>query len=518
MDRRGRDGRWRGFEADRSGVPALQGSLLLSLAVVAVVAVVSVVSVLAVPRAAQAAQDDQSLDGGVTENDTAWDPRSESDAVERLRSYLQIDTTNPPGNEEQAARWLAEILRDGGLEPRLLESPEGRVSLYARWRAEDGVDGPALVLMHHIDVVPAEDDWSHPPFSGRVAEGKIWGRGALDVKSLGIAQMEAILSLRREGVRLGRDVIFLAVADEETGGGQGVAWLLEAHPELFAGVEGVLNEGGNNRTLGGHVALWGVEVAQKRPFWLRITARGRGGHASGFFPASATHQLIRGLQRIVERPLHYRLTEPARLYFSALDRAMGGSGELRGFEEALVRGETSGLMPGQDVYFVDTLQVTQIETSSGPNVVAPVATARVDGRLLPDTDDQALLAEIRELVGPHLEVELVLRADPVPPSPRDHPVWRALEEALGVRAPVVPTFLPGTTDSRFFRARGIPAYGLSPFAIDGKDLRGIHGRDEAIPVDEFLRGIETLRRILVAYGGAPGLGGPGGSHAKDRVD
>lgn len=427
---------------------------------------------------------------------------SDAPPVEKLRSYLQIDTTNPPGNEGEAAEWLASMLRDEGLEPKLLTSPEGRTSLYARWRAREGVDGPALVLMHHIDVVPADDDWQHPPFSGRVVGGKIWGRGALDVKSLGIAQMEAMFSLRRSGVGLGKDIVYLAVADEEAGGGQGARWLLDAHPELFAGVEGVLNEGGNNRTLQAHVALWGVEVAQKRPFWLKLTAHGRGGHASGFHPGSALHQLIRGLDKIVERPMRYRLTEPSRIYFSALFEAMGGEGDLAGMEENFRTGEPArGLMPGQDVYFVDTLHVTQIEGSNGPNVVSPIATARIDGRLLPDTDDAALLAEIRELVGSLIEVEVVLRADPVPPSSRETPVWQALVDVLSIRAPVVPTFLTGTTDSRFFRARGIPAYGFSPFAIDAGDLQGIHGRDEAIPVAEFLRGIETLRRVLRAYGG-----------------
>lgn len=430
------------------------------------------------------------------------DAAASSVAVERLRSYLQIDTTNPPGNEAEAARWLAEILRDAGLEPRLLESPQGRTSLVARWRAHDGVDGPALVLLHHIDVVQAGGGWTVPPFSGRIDEGKIWGRGALDVKSLGIAQLEAVLSLRREGVRLQKDLVLLAVADEEAGGGQGVGWLLDAHPELFVGVEGVLNEGGNNRTLQGHVALWGVEVAQKRPLWLRVTAHGRGGHASGFHPASATHQLIRGLAKLVDRPSHYRMTEPARLYFQALaELSAGPDADVKGLTEALASDNPrAGLMPGQEVYFVDTLQVTRVETGEGSNVVAPVAWARVDGRLLPDTDDAALLAEIRQLLGSDLEVEVVLRADPVPPSPSDHAVWRALETALGVRAPVVPTFLPGTTDSRYFRARGIAAYGFSPFGIDAADLDGIHGANESIPVDEFLRGIETLRRVLVAYG------------------
>ncbi len=154
---------------------------------------------------------------------------------------------------------------------------------------------------------------------------------------------------------------------------------------------------------------------------------------------------------------------------------------------------------GLPIYFLDTIQVTQIDNGRGSNVVSPRATAAVDIRLLPDTDGDAFLAEMRELLGDEIEVEVVLDAPVTPASPQDHPLYRALEEILGVRARVVPTFIPGTTDSRFFRQRGIPAYGFSPFAINAQDSRGVHADDEAVPVDAFLRGVETMRRILRLY-------------------
>ena len=416
-----------------------------------------------------------------------------------LQEYIQIDTTNPPGNEGEAVVFLAELLEREGIASRVLRSPEGRSSLYAKLAASGDSRG-ALVLLHHIDVVAAGRDWRVEPFSGRPYEGKIWGRGALDVKGLGIAQLAAMVALKNDDSRRRRDVVFLAVADEEAGGLQGTAWLLEAHPELFVGVEGVLNEGGSNRVLNDRVIWWGIEIVQKRPLWLRVSASGRGGHASGLRPRSATHRLIASLARLVERPLEMRANDAALRYLETLARLEGErSTDLLRQLEAGVDPATLPLAPGLPVFFLDTIQVTEIDNGSGSNVISATASATVDIRLLPDTDSVAFLAEVRRLLGPEVEVEVLLEAPRAEPSPTDHRIFRALEEALTVRAPVVPSFIAGTTDSRFFRQRGIPAYGFSPFSINAEDLRGIHARDESIPVDAFLRGIETLLRVLRIY-------------------
>ncbi|MEM1206452.1 MAG: M20/M25/M40 family metallo-hydrolase [Acidobacteriota bacterium] len=432
-------------------------------------------------------------------------PGSLPEAVRWFQEYLQIDTTNPPGNERKAAEYLAAILAAEGIHARLLDSPGGRTSLYARMEAP-GSDRRAMVLVHHIDVVPAGEGWRTGPFSGRLLEGNVWGRGAIDVKGFGIAQLAAMVALRRERVPLDRDVVFLAVADEETGGREGAAWLLEAHPELFEGVEGVVNEGGNNRVINDRLVWWGVEVIQKRPLWMRVTAEGRGGHASGFHPASATHRLVQGLGRLIDRPPRFRVSDAARLYLGAVGELEGSADDL----DELFDDEgkpTRMLPPGLPVYFLDTLQVTQIDNGVGTNVVAPKAVAHLDVRLLPDTDADAFLADVRETLGPDLEVEVTLDAPMADASPQNSPVYRALERALGHRAPVVPTFLVGTTDSRYFRARGIPAYGLSPFTANPPDLRGIHAPDEYLPKVELLRGIETVRRVILAYGTVEGRSG-----------
>lgn len=425
------------------------------------------------------------------------------EAVDWLRQYIQIDTVNPPGHEDEGAGFLADLLRAEGLQPQLLTSPDGRTSLYARRPSATG-NGRAVVLMHHIDVVASGGNWQVPPFSGRIHRGRIWGRGALDVKGLGIAQLAALVKLQRQGLDPGIDVIYLAVADEEAGGKSGAGWLLTAHPELFEGVVGVLNEGGSNRVVNDRLVWWGVEVVQKRPLWLAVSTRGRGGHASGLNPGSATHQLVRALGRLADEPLRYRVSDAARLYFRGLASLDDHPQHLYYRLDEVIQedGPTIPLAPGVPTFFVDTIQVTELDNGTGSNIIAPRASARIDIRLLPDTDSDAFLARVQNILGDKVHVEVMLDAPEVPPSPMDNPVYRALEQAFGVRGPVIPTFMSGTTDSRYFRQQGIPAYGISPFALNANEQRGIHAVDESIPVDDFLRGIQMLERILWACGAA----------------
>ncbi|MDY7093332.1 MAG: M20/M25/M40 family metallo-hydrolase [Acidobacteriota bacterium] len=426
-----------------------------------------------------------------------------SEAARWLQGYLRLDTTNPPGNEFLAAGYLAGILHREGIASRLLVTPEGRTSLYARLPATvpAAERRPAVLLMHHMDVVPAGEGWSFEPFSGRLRDGYLEGRGAVDVKSLGIAHLAALVELVREGVERDRDVIFLGVADEENGGGRGTAWLLEHRPELFEQVGLVLNEGGANRHVNGRLLWWGVEVAQKRPLWLRITARGRAGHASGYHPRSAAHRLIRGLDRLLALPTEFRVTEGVRIYLRALaplhqppysdrfaniDRVIGPDGPKE------------SLYPGMAGMFLDTVQVTVLEGSERINSIPATASADVDVRLLPDTDADAFLKKVRDALGDDLSVKVLVASPPAGPSPVDHELFAVLEERLGQVAPVVPVFISGFTDSRYFRQRGIPAYGFSPFALEPQDLLGIHNVDERIRVDAFDLGVQRSNDVLRA--------------------
>src|SRR5436309_410987 len=428
-----------------------------------------------------------------------------SEAARWLQGYLRLDTTNPPGNEQRAAAYLAGILEKEGIPSRTIAAPQGRASLWARLSAPRS-GGRALLLLHHMDVVPPGPGWTVPPFSGVVRDGLLWGRGAVDDKSLGIAYLAAFVDLKRRRRPLARDVIFLAVADEESGGLEGTAWLLAHHPELFQGVEAVLGEGGRTQ-VGGKLLWWGVEVAQKRPLWLAVTASGRGGHASGLNPESANHTLIEALARLVARPLRWRVTAAARDYVHAIaplqppamrqtladiDRVITDSGP-RGF-----------LMPGMANLFVDTVQVTVIQGGERINMIPAQASARLDIRLLPDTDAQAFLADVRRTLGDACEVKVLVTSPPAPPSPASGRIWEAMRGVLGAEAPVIPTFVPGFTDSRLFRERKVPAYGLSPFVLSGEDTRGIHNPDERIPLAELDRGVARMRRILALYAAPSG--------------
>jgi acetylornithine deacetylase/succinyl-diaminopimelate desuccinylase-like protein len=424
-----------------------------------------------------------------------------SEAARWLQGYLTIDTSNPPGNEQRAAAYLAAILQKEGIPSRQIATPQGRTSLWARLGAPRS-GGRAVLLLHHMDVVAPGPGWTVPPFAGLLKNGLLWGRGAVDDKSLGVAYLAAFVEAKRRHLAQERDVVFLAVADEESGGFQGTGWLLAKHPELFQGVEAVLGEGGRTQVSGDKLLWWGVEVAQKRPLWLEVTTSGRGGHASGLNPESANHTLIQGLARLLARPPRWRVSAPARDYAHAL-APLHAQPWRRVFSEidkvVTESGPKEFLMPGMANLFLDTVQVTVLSGGERINVIPASSLARLDIRLLPDTDGEALLADVRRTLGPDCDVKVLVTAPPAAPSPASGRMYAALQSVLGREAPVVPTFVPGFTDSRFFRERRVAAYGLSPFALSGDDTRGIHNTDERIPVAELDRGVARMQRILAAY-------------------
>ncbi|MEP7011184.1 MAG: M20/M25/M40 family metallo-hydrolase [Acidobacteriota bacterium] len=424
-----------------------------------------------------------------------------SEGAAWLRDYLKIDTTNPPGHESRAVDFLAGILAREGIPTQRFADQPGRDNLWARLPANSGAPGAggAILLLHHLDVVPAGPGWQTPAFSGEIREGRLWGRGAIDDKSLGIAFLAAMIDLKRSGVKRTRDVIWLGVADEESGGGSGTAWLLTKHLELFAGVTAVIGEGGANRVAQGRLLWWGIEVAQKRPLWIEVTAEGRGGHGSGLNPWSANHDLVRGLDRLLEVSSRWRVSAPVRTYLHALAPLHNPYWRKRFLDIDRVvapDGPREMLMPGLANLFLDTAQITVLSGGDRINVIPAKASAQIDIRLLPDTDAAAYLREIKTALGPDLEVKVLLTSPPAAASPTTTPAFAAFQKTLA--GPVVPAFIAGFTDSRYFRERGIPAYGFSPFALEGPDLAGIHAADERIPLVELDRGIERTKDFLRA--------------------
>ncbi len=426
-----------------------------------------------------------------------------------LRAYLRIDTSNPPGGEAAAAAFLAELLHRERIPTKLLVSPGGRTSLYARLDGGPEASG-SLVLLHHMDVVPPGEGWSVPPFAGERLDGFIWGAGAVDDKSLGIAHVTALIELKRSGAELAHHVVLLAVADEETGGSEGTEWILERHADLFSDARAVLTEGGGNRVFDGRTQWWGIEVAQKRPLWLEIVTEGRAGHGSRLDLHTAPNKLVRALSALLEMPRKYRVTGEARMFFDALDalEPAGTPSWIGKVESAIDSGRVERILPpGQHNLFLDTAQITLLESGRQVNAIPGRARALVDVRALPDTDTAELLSRIRATLGNQARVRVILDEPASDPSPTTDPTYRCLEATLGRDAAVVPTFIAGVTDARHFRRRGIPAYGLSPFPIGAEDAQGVHGTDERLAETVFERGVTTMVDLIEACASRP-VGSP----------
>lgn len=432
---------------------------------------------------------------------------SDSEVLGWLRGYLRIDSSNPPGDETSAAAFLAAILHQEGIATETQFSHQLRPNLIARIEGSDSSLG-ALVLLHHLDVVPPGDGWTRAPFEAEVKDGHVWGRGAIDSKSLGIAHLAAFIDLARSGRTPARDVVFLATADEEAGGGQGVAFLLAEQREKLGPIAGVLTEGGANQVYEDRLVWWGIEAVQKRPLWLRLEANGRAGHGSSYNPSSASHQLIEALGRLLDIPQPMRISEAGHRFFHAV-APLHGSGYRQVFGHPSHRDAQAALDSAAAnerlhearipsiALLVDTIQVTTFDNDNRSiNAVPHRARATVDVRLLPDTDQQVFLQRAREILGDRIEIEVLLEA-PTQPVPRiDDWLFRQLEASLEDSGPVVPAFISGTTDARYFRQLGIPTYGFSPFLLTSAEYRGVHGADESIAVGKLERGVARMIAVV----------------------
>ncbi len=442
--------------------------------------------------------------------DAARDPRL-PEASRRLQQYLRIDTTNPPGNESEAVAFFADIFEREGIAYQIVTPEPGRGSILARLA---GGPAPGIVLLHHMDVVPADPRfWKHDPLSGTWENGYLNGRGALDTKGLGIMHLEAFLALARFGAPLERDVVFLATADEEAGGRLGTGWIVRNRPDLLEGVGFVLNEGGAGRTLGNRVAF-SVEVTQKVPMWLRLTAVGPAGHGSSPSTRSAATDLIEALERLRRDPFVPRIVPAVGDYFRDLAALEAAAAELADPEGLIAAPDRLAALhrtnPMLHALTRNTCAVTKLKASSKINVVAPAATAELDCRLLPDQSPRAFIRELRQrLDQPSISID-VLMSFPPAVSSTDTDLFRAIETVTARRFPgstVLPAVTAGFTDSHFFRDLGIVAYGFSPAVIPAGDQGGVHGNNERISVRNVERGWRTMLDLLETIAVAPGRRG-----------
>lgn len=362
------------------------------------------------------------------------------------------------------------------------------------------------MLTHHIDTVPAsESDWRFPPFGGERRSGYVTGRGVLDDKSLGVAHAVAMMNLVRSGAALERDVIFLAVPDEEAGGTRGMVHLEEAMPELFRNVGLVLGEGGSNVTVVDEVTWWGIEVEQKIPLWIEIVVTAKGGHGAGGGAGTAPEILLDILEdlRRMDRPAGTSQATLEYLESLASSKVERSAGVLL----AAARRpdpETLAQLPSPQRAVVETsMAVTRLAAGSedsAPNAIPSEARAMIDFRLPPAADSDAFLRSVAELVEGRGEVRVHLKGRSDSSSSRGGAAWDLIAGVLQnhAAAPVGPLVIPGTTDLRLFREKGIEAWGLSPFELNYYDGATIHAENERIRERQFHEGIDVMKDVVLA--------------------
>ena len=446
------------------------------------------------------------LGAGAPARKEAVDFRKAGDeALEHLKALVRLDTSNPPGNEVRVTAYLAEKLRAAGLEPELFESEPGRGSLIVRYRG--GGEKRPLLIMSHIDVVPVERDlWSVPPFDAVEKDGALWGRGTLDDKGMAAAELETILLLARSKVRLARDVVFLAEADEEAGGAHGMGWLLEHHPGLFD-AEMALNEGGRVIRSEGKVRYVAVQTTEKIYQDFTLVAHGTAGHSSIPAGDNPIVRLVGALQRIDALRFEPRLNPVTRAFFTGLAPTLPAAmascaARLEDPRDGPRCADVVAANPNFNAMLRTTCTPTILKAGYKENVIPSEARGTLNCRILPGTDLQAFADGLRTAIAdPRVEVSFARAPQETPgPSPADAPLLSAIRRVsatMAPGAPVVPYMSPGGTDSQVLRARGIVAYGLLPFPIQEEDLRTMHANDEKIALDAFAFGNEMLYRIVV---------------------
>jgi acetylornithine deacetylase/succinyl-diaminopimelate desuccinylase-like protein len=426
----------------------------------------------------------------------------ETEAVEWLKAYLQIETVNPPGNESRAVDYIANIFEQEGIEFNSAESAPGRGNIWARI---EGGDKPALVLLHHSDVVPVNEKyWDFDPFSGEIKDGYILGRGALDMKGTGISHLANFINLHRQGKKLNRDVIFIGAADEESGGNFGVGWLVKNHPEIFEGAGLLLNEGGSGYKSNDSI-VFSVEITQKVPVWLRLTAIDTPGHGSSPRSTSSVSRVVKALNIIWNNPFPPRIIPEVEKVF--IERSGGldepYSSEYRNIKESIkdpiFMQRLQSFSASAHALTRDTCSLTRMMGSSKINVVPPEAWAEVDCRMLPDRTTDEFISDFKALIkDTGVEVELIMSAVPAI-SQTDSELFLAIEDFSKNNYPgsrVAPSVSTGFTDSRFTRGLGIQSYGFNPLISTGDEYSSIHGNNERINEKAFRQSVKDLGIIL----------------------
>jgi acetylornithine deacetylase/succinyl-diaminopimelate desuccinylase-like protein len=428
--------------------------------------------------------------------------------VELLQRLIRFDTTNPPGNEAACIHFVRRLLERADVESETYARDPARPNLVARL-AGDGRAAP-LLLYGHVDVVTTVGQrWSVPPFEGLLADGFVWGRGALDMKSGVTLLLCAFVRAKVEGVRPAGDVILAVVSDEENLGEYGVRFLVEQHPELFAGVRYALGEVGGATVHIDGVPFYPIEVAQKQVCWLRARVRGAGGHAAVPRRGGAMAKLGGILQRLERTRLPVHVTPVVERQLETMADALPSrrGQTLRALldpartDGALARlGERAPLF---NAILRNTATPTIVRGGHKINVIPPEVELELDGRLLPGFTPDDLLAELEPIVRGDADLDLV-RYDPGLPAP-NLALFGTLDRALRELDPAavpLPTCIAGVTDGRYLARLGIQTYGFLPLRVPPSfvPIGLAHGADERVPADALPFGVEAVFRVLERFG------------------
>ncbi len=426
----------------------------------------------------------------------------EKEAGDLLSQSVQINTTNPPGNEIAVAHFWQQVLSHEGIEAQVFESQPGRGVVYARLKGSG--EKKALILLHHLDVVPAvKADWSVDPFAGTIKDGYVYGRGAIDCKGVAVAQFMALASLKRAGVPLKRDIIFLGTADEEAGGRYGAGWFVDKHFELIADAEFLLTEGGHIR-IHNEQRWYNVDIAEKAPCWIQLEAAGPAGHGSVPLRETAVTRLIRALEKIRTYETAITVVPAVQSYFAALAarEELVKAERFRDLEHALTDPEFLKEFTANPLYNAlvrNTISPTVLEGSNKTNVIPAHARAQLDCRLLPGEDPQQFVATLEKVVSdPEIRFSILLNFPPLA-SEIETELFRAIRSVAERRDPqalVVPAVLSGFTDAHYFRRKGIVSYGFTGLVIGEDDIRRVHGIDERLSLTNLREGIATLLEVI----------------------
>ena len=427
-------------------------------------------------------------------------------AVHTMQEYLRIDTTNPPGHELRAAQFFKKILDSDGIENQVFEYAPGRADLWAVLPHNRTPEKRPIILLNHTDVVTSDaSHWKVPPFGGDVVNGSMYGRGAQDMKEEGLAQLIVMVMLKREKVALDRDVIFLAVADEEAAG-TGTDWFIANKRDLLRNAEFLINEGGENPLQNGKVRYVGVDVGEKTPLWLHITAHGRPGHGSRPIPESAPNRLIRALNRLIQYQPPLRVLPVVDEFFKTMapyeppERARMFADIRKALHDKSVKQQ---LEADESINFLlhDTISLTMLGASQQTNVIPPEAWANVDVRLLPGADPKEFLESIRKVVSDsNVTVEPENAEFRVSnSSPTDTALYNAIRKVTRAyfgEVPVAPRITSGYTENQRYRPLGIHAYGYSPYTATEEEGSTEHGNDERVRVEELRRAPKILYDVV----------------------